>query len=64
MEQQMETLHKNFFFQNSSLLPIFIQPLTLYFKIHFNNFRLFLKKLQNLYDFLHFLNLNLEFRLS
>ena len=34
------------------------------FKIHFSNFRMFLKVFQNLYDFPHFLNLNLNFRLS
>ena len=34
------------------------------FKIRYNNFRIFVKNFQNLYDFPHFLNLNLKFRLS
>ena len=60
IKELVEPLHK-IIFQNSSLLQVFTQSLTFIFKILFSNFRIFKKKFWNLYDFPHFLNLNLKF---
>ena len=65
IRELVEPLHKIILFKTLPYYQFSFNHWPFSFKIHFSNLKIFfLKNFQHLYDFSHFLNLNLKFRLS